>query len=127
PGWPGTEAPVAPDDMITSPQTVLASGGFGRQQLRFSRERSLLGQVDLVLPVILAGKIVRREPGQLERHDLFGVGLLAVDDLPIERVLRRILSLDLFPLVEKVLQDLVGRTMHLNAPLDQVLAGLRRL
>src|SRR6185312_7765615 len=111
--------------MIAPLQAVLASGGSDASSS--VTERSLLGQVDLALPVILAGKIVRREPGQLERHDLFGVGLLAVDDLPIERVLRRILSLDLFPLVEEVLQDLVGRTMHLDAPLDQVLAGLRRL
>src|SRR5262249_5217974 len=83
-------------------------------------------RVHLVLPVVLAGEVVGRIPGEAIRVDVLRVLLLALDDLLVERVLGRVFGRDLLPLVQEVPQDLVGSAVHLHALLEKVLAGFGR-
>src|ERR1700752_3873932 len=77
--------------------------------------------VDLVFPVVEAGEVVRRGPGQGGRHHRLRVLLLALIDLLVEVVLRDVLGLDLLPLVEEVLQNLIRRAVDIDALLQHFL------
>src|SRR5262245_66331601 len=65
--------------------------------------------------VVVREERIGREIRPLHRHHERGIGLLRVDHLLEERVLRRLICRDLVPAFEELAQDLRWRLQHLHA------------
>src|SRR5690606_18059553 len=115
---------------VVREECTCPSGSGACTRCRLGARRQLFGgslPVDLVLPVVVSGELIRRPEREAEGHHDFGIFPLAVQDLLVKGILLRIAGLDLLPFIEEVLENVVGGAVHLYALIDELLACDRGL